>query len=419
MTDQEIRFLLSEDNNEVLDAHKEIVSMQKNKDNTLKLGESWIDDNLIGGLNNKICFFGGRPSNGKTYHCSQTINALLDKDLNPMPVRVARFNLEMPTQSLMLQEISKILKRDLKDILSRPYTKEEQPIVTKVVNSFMDKRVKNISKVLKAEDFKQFMLAFLKEVDEADKIESEELLNSLINANPQDEERIRDTFMPIKSKKVGLIDHLMIYRSKEEIDSILLVCNELKMLDRNLSFIIYFQLRRDIEDMWRDTKDKKVNYKNMLPNSTFIYQTDILQQVADIVVGMVIPQIYELENFVSVHKERNAHLKPHFFEESDDIFVKLKGRNRIYYNFIKIRLLNSFDDPRLFCSILNPEYEEKANKLMQENTKPLNGTPLFKTAPLFNQETETEVPEFKEKPLPQVSLKDAFDRPIEEEEPPF
>ena len=78
MTEEQIKFLLSEENNEVLDAHKEIVSMQKNKDAILKLGDSWIDGNLIGGLNNKICFFGGRPSNGKTYHCSQTINALLN-----------------------------------------------------------------------------------------------------------------------------------------------------------------------------------------------------------------------------------------------------------------------------------------------------------------------------------------------------
>lgn len=400
MTEEQIKFLLSEENNEVLDAHKEIVSMQKNKDAILKLGDSWIDDNLIGGLNNKICFFGGRPSNGKTYHCSQTINALLNENLNPLPVRIARFNLEMPTQSLMLQEISKVLKRDLKDILSRPYTDEEKPLVTQVVNSFKDKRVKNISKVLKAEDFKQFMLAFLKEIDDEDRVTNEEALQKLIQETPDKEEGIRKNFLPIKSKKVGLIDHLMIYRSKEEIDSILLVCNELKMLDKNLSFIIYFQLRRDIEDMWRDTKDKKINYKNMLPNSTYIYQTDILQQVADIVVGMVIPQIYDLDTFVAVHKERNSHLKEHFVEDGDDVFVKLKGRNRIYYNFIKIRLLNSFDDPRLFCSILNPDYEEKANKIMQENTKP---APSF-SAPIFNSTPVFE----KEAPIIPASLNDAF-----------
>ncbi len=388
MTEEQIKFLLSDNNNEVLDAHMGIVSMQKDKSTVLRFGESWIDDNLIGGLNNKLCFFGGRPSNGKTFHCSQTINALLNREINPIPVKIARFNLEMPTQSLMLQEISKALKRDLKDILSRPYTEEEKPIVTQIVNSFMDKRVKNISKVLRADDFKQFMLAFLAEIDEEDRVSNEIRLKSLIEENPSEEENIRKNFIPIKTKKVGLIDHIMVYKNKEEIDAILLVCNELKMLDSNLSFIIYFQLRRDIEDMWRDTKDKKVNPKNMLPNSTFIYQTDILQQVADIVVGMVIPQIYDMDEFVAVNKERNEHLKEHFSADtSDSNYSRLKGRNRIYYNFIKIRLLNSFDDPRLFCSVLNPDYEEKANKLMQENKNPFQtSVPIF-TPPVFEKES--------------------------------
>lgn len=376
MTEEQIKFLLSESNNEVLEAHKEIVSMQRDKSNILVFGDEWLDSNLIGGLNNKLCFFGSRPSNGKTYHCSQTINNLLNTELNPTPVSILRFNLEMPTQSLMLQELSKVLKRDLKDILSRPYSEEEKPIVKEIVNSFMDKRVKNISKVLLANDFRQLVLSHIKEVDRKDKEVNDERWEKHKKENLNlTEKEILNTFTHIKTKKIGLIDHLMVYKNKEEIDSILLVCNELKMLDSNLSFVIYFQFRRDIEDMWRDSKDKKVNPKNMLPNSTFIYQTDILQQVADIVVGFVIPQIYDLDEFVAVHKERNIHLEEHFSEDlADNSYVRLKGRNRIYYNFLKIRLLNSFEDPRLFCSILNPEYESKANKIMKENKNPFNNT---------------------------------------------
>lgn len=389
MTNEQIKFLLSEENNEVLDAHKEIVSMQKDKSNILLFGDKWLDDNLIAGLNNKLCFFGSRPSNGKTFHCSQTISNLLNTELNPTPVSIIRFNLEMPTQSLILQEISKVLKRDLKDILSRPYSEEERPIVSRVVNSFMDKRVKNISKVLGANDFKQLVLTHIKEFDERDREVNITRWHKHKEDNPKmTEEELINSFTPIKTKKIGLIDHLMVYKNKEEIDSILLVCNELKMLDSNLSFVIYFQFRRDIEDMWRDSKDKKVNPKNMLPNSTFIYQTDILQQVADIVVGFVIPQIYDLDEFAAVHKERNIHLKEHFSEEKDDnSYVRLKGRNRIYYNFLKIRLLNSFDDPRLFCSVLNPEYEEKANKIMQENKggfkTDISLPPIFSSPPVF------------------------------------
>ena len=363
MTEEQIKFLLSEENNEPLEAHKEIVSIQKNKSSLILLDDDWLNDNLVGGLNNKIIFGGSRPGNGKTTHCSKTINALLNSKLNPTPINIIRFNLEMPTQTLLLQQLSRSLKKSPKEILEKPYSEEDKPIVTEVVNSFMDKRIKNISKVLQAQDFKKLMLSWLSEIDEQDKQINEKELNNQIQKNPDNETEIRSNHRPLKTKKVALIDHLHIYRSKEEIDSLLLVCNELKMLDKNLSFIIYFQLRRDVEDLWRETKDKKVNPKNMLPNSTFIYMSDVLQQVADLVFSMVIPQIYELDDYVAVHKERNIHLKEHFSDDlTDNSFTRLKGRNRIYYNLLKIRLLNSFDDPRLFCDVLNKEFEEKANK---------------------------------------------------------
>lgn len=408
MTDEEIKFLLSEDNNEVREAHNEIVSLQKDKSSLLVFGKPWLDNNIVAGINNKILFFGSRPGGGKTHHCSETINALLDRKLNPTPTKVCRFNLEIPTRTLLLQQISRTLKKTPQEILDKPYSEEERPIVSKIVGAFMDKRIKNISKTLVGNDFRKFIQAFIKEIDDADDLINEPELAKVLTGDEEKDEIIKRDFPYYRTKKVCLIDHLHIYRSKEEIDNILLICNELKMQDKNLSFIIYFQLRRDIEDMWRETKDKKVNPKNMLPNSTFIYMTDVLQQVADIVVGMVIPQIYDLEEFASVYKERHEHLKEHFASDNmDNTTVRLKGRNRIYYNFMKIRLLNSFDDPRLFCDILNPEYEKTAEKLYQENKNPFT-TPTF-TVPTFEA-----IEKFP--PIKPASLNDAFGSPDKKED---
>lgn len=404
MTDEEIGFLFSEENNEALQAHKEIVSLQKDKSSLLVFGTPWLDNNLVAGINNKILFFGSRPGNGKTHHCSETINALLNRNLNKSPVKVCRFNLEMPTQTLLLQQISRTLKKTPQDILSKPYSEEEKPIIKKIVSSFMDERIVNISRTLRGEDFKKAVLKFIKDVDYADALINNPKLEPLLTGNEEQDKKIRADFDYHRTKKVCLIDHLHIYKSKEEIDTILLICNELKMQDKNLSFIIYFQLNRTIEDMWRDTKDKKINPKNMLPNSTFIYQTDILQQVADAVVGLVIPQIYDLEEFASVYKERNEHLSEHFSSDNvDNTTVRLKARNRIYYNFMKIRLLNSFDDPRLFCDILNPEYEEKLKK--EDLFKPKQ---TFTTSiPVFGDQTMTIQ---KESPIPvNFDLQSAFD----------
>ena len=401
MTDEEIRFLLSEDNNEVIQAHKEIVSLQKDKSSLFVFGKPWLDDNIVAGINNKILFFGSRPGGGKTYHCSETINALLDRELNPTPVKVCRFNLEMPTQTLLLQQISRTLKKTPKEILEKPYSEEEKPIITKIVGAFKDSRIKNISRVLVGEDFKKFVLAFIKEIDEADAKINDPILESLLTGVTDEKEiqKIKDNFIPVKTKKVCLIDHLHIYRSKEEIDTLLLICNALKMQDKNLSFIIYFQLRRDVEDLWRGSKDTKVNPRNILPNSTFIYQTDVLQQVADIVVGMVIPQVYDLDEFAAVHKERNQHLKAHFSNDTtDSSYTRTKGRNRIYYNYMKIRLINSFDDPRLFCDILNPAYEETSNRIYEENKRP-SLPPITFDIPTFDSTV----------PLPEVNFKNLND----------
>ena len=183
------------------------------------------------------------------------------------------------------------------------------------------------------------------------------------------------------------------------------------MQDSNLSFVIYFQFNRSLEEVWRDTKEKKANPKTFLPNSGHIYNTDSLMQYADLVMGMVVPQVVDLEEFVSVYKERNEHLKEHFLEDSssDNTTVRLKGRNRIFYNYLKIRLVDDFEDARLYCDILNPEFEKSSNKLYESSKKIALPNINFDT-PVYEKET----------PLIPKSLSQAFDPPaVDENDAPF
>jgi hypothetical protein len=249
-------------------------------------------------------------------------------------------NLEMPTQALLLRELKIGLGRSMSDILSESFKEEDKPKVTSIVNKLRDKRVTNFSTSVEGGDLEYLLEKFIKTVD------------------------LSDTASEIKTKKVVLVDHLHIYSDKTSIDSVLKICNQFKMKDPNLSFIFYFQFNRTTEEMWRESKEKKVNPKNMLPNSGHIYLTDLLMQYADIVMGMVIPQVVDLDEFVAVYKDRNTHLKEHFVEDNpDNSFARLKGRNRIYYNFIKIRMVDSFDDPRVYCTILYPSQESYISKL--------------------------------------------------------
>lgn len=383
MTKEEIDKLLEAENQEVIDAHIDIISIQKDKSNLVKLGIDWIDENLIGGLNNKMIFFGTRPGGGKTFNCSRVINNLLDRKINPTPIKVLRANLEMPTSALLLRELSKTLSKKPSEILYNEYTVEERPKVQAVVNSFRDSRIQNISVTLEGDAYRYMLEKFISDIDKKDaEVNKTNLERHLKEGGTE------DTFLITKTKKIVLTDHIHVYLTKTVIDNILTIQNQMKMKDRNLSFINYFQLNRETEEMWMETKDKKVNPKNMLPSSKSIYLTDMLQMYSDMTIGAVIPQVYDLDEFAAVNKERNLHLKEHFIDTDDtNKSSRLKGRNRIYYNFIKIRMIDDFDDPRIFCEVLNPEYEEKANKLMQENKNPFGATsiPSFSSSvPVFN-----------------------------------
>lgn len=386
MNRNEIDALLSKQNDEVVEAHKEIIALQKGEGHIIKTGTEHLDYFLVGGLNNKMVFIGSRPSQGKSFSCETLINNLLDISLNPDPnISILRMNLEMQTKSLLLRDLKKTLNRKMIDIISKPYSDEDRVVVTNVVNKLRDSRIINFSKALTGEDLKYLLKKFCQ------------------NANEKDLENGTTT------QKIVLIDHLHIYNSKKDIDEVLSICNEMKMEDKDLSFVIYFQFNRSLEDVWRDSKDKKANPKTFLPNSSHIYNTDTLMQYADIVIGMVIPQVVDMEEFVSVYKDRSMHLKDHFIDDSsDNVTVRLKGRNRIYYNYIKIRLIDDWEDPRLYCALLNPDYEETANKLYEQEKVTKLAPPVFNAA----SSTNTTFPSFNS-----PGIQSARDASFENESP--
>jgi len=387
MTREEIDLLLTGQNREAVTAHTEIVNLQKKKTTVLLTGIDHVDNFLIGGLTNKMVFIGSRPGMGKTTSAEKILTNLLDPSINHnQNISILKMNLEMGLQSLLLRDYKKVLGRGMKDILSKPFTEAEIPIITKVVEKHNDKRIINFSKTVNGEDLRYLLKQFI----------------TISNGKDLKE-------------KVVIVDHLHIYPTKKEIDEVLFICNEAKMSDPHLSFIFYFQFGRSLEEIWRDTKDKKANPKTFLPNSSHIYNTDSLMQYGSLVMGQVIPQVVDMEEFASVYKDRNLHLQEHFLEDNaDNKTVRLKGRNRIYYNYIKIRDLDDMEDPRLYCDILDPKYEETSNKLYAESKTPFS-TPTF-NAPIFNK-VEFERPS---EVTPNFDLNSAFDVPKKElENPPL
>jgi hypothetical protein len=349
MTREEIDLLLTGQNREAVTAHTEIVKLQRKESTILKTGIDHLDNFLIGGLSNKLIFKGSRPAMGKTTSAEKILTNLLNPEINPnQNISILKMNLEMGMQSLLLRDYKKALGRGMKDILDRPFTESEIPIIQKVVAKHNDSRIINFSKTVNGDDLRYLLKQFCS-ISEAKGL----------------------------TEKVVIVDHLHIYPTKKEIDEVLFICNEAKMSDPHLAFIFFFQFGRSLEEVWRDTKDKKANPKTFLPNSSHIYNTDSLMQYGSIVMGQVIPQVVDMEEYASIYKDRNMHLSEHFLEDNpDNKTVRLKGRNRIYYNYIKIRDLDDIDEARIYCDILNPEYEDKSNSIYLQNKTSISLPPI-------------------------------------------
>lgn len=327
ITREEIDDILEGNSNEVLEACAEIAALQRREKASIKTGIPDLDHFLITGLNNMIVAVGSRPSMGKTHLASVIKKNLLKEEINPnIDLSVLLLNWEMQTKSLVLRHMKQELNRSMRDILSREFTDEEKEEVQEVMQPLFDDRILNFNHVIEGEAFEYLVEAYI------DKNEGKEV--------------------------VIIIDHIHILLTKTQIDEFLFLCNRLKKKHTNLSFVIFFQLNREIEKRWRGSADVKVNPKSFVPNSGDIYNTDSLQQFADIIVAQVIPQVVDLDEYTTINKDRNKHLEDHYIPgESDNKTAKLKGRNRVYRHYLKIRLNDNFEDPRIYCDVIDPTIE--------------------------------------------------------------
>jgi hypothetical protein len=336
---------------EVVRAHLDIVDLQNNKKTNLKTGIEHTDYNLIDGLTNKMIFYGSRPSMGKTYTCDQIITNLLDKEVNPMDVEVLRLNWEMISKTLLLRKLKINLGKSMREIVSQPYTAEEKEIVRKTVSQLRNPRLTNYSKIVEEEVLRYLVKKFCE------------------NGN-------------VDAEKVVLVDHLHILSKKERIDNFLSVCNSLKLEYPKLSFIFFFQLNRTLETLWKGTKDSKPNPKNFRPHSGHIYNTDDMMQYADLICTLIIPQVVNLDEYAAVRRDSHEHLSLHFTDhDQDNSWVRLKGNNRIYYEYIKNRGIDDWDEPKLFCQILDDEREVTMNSTPSSNTLDMPTFPIAEELP--------------------------------------
>lgn len=317
--------LLVQDNNDINDAVKTLAKFQKGEINPIRTSFEFLNKICLGGLmTNLIIAILGRPSHGKTYLASQIKEDILrDKDRN---IGLAYFNWEMPTFSLLLTQLRKNLNLSFKEILELEPDDSQLKIMKKTADEFRDPRLTTIDRALTPQEFDYVARKYIAENIDLDQI-----------------------FI--------VIDHVGITRGankQQAIFELLEVCNNLKLDFKNkLTFIVLGQLNRQIEILWR-TKD--LNPINLRVTSEYVYGADALQQYADVIVASVIPEKagFEDKGYCTVRRKGYPHLEEHIKDEdrgSPKDYVRLKSMNRVYFDFLKVRL----DDgtPKLYCELLD------------------------------------------------------------------
>ena len=325
---EKLRSLLENNKNDINNAVKTIDNFQSGKLKPIETSLPHLNSASLGGLiPSLIISIGARPGHGKTYTLHQLKNDILDQ--NNKNIAMLLYNWEMPWFSLILIQLKKILKKSFKEILQKKPTEDELVHYKGVMDNMRDERLTTISKPLTPDEWDFVTREWIE-----DNLDKELLIIGTDHLG-----------ITVGDDKTKTIYRLMEIQNSIKLDYPDKVC-----------FLNLFQLKREIEAIWRA---KDTNPVGLRVTSEYLFGADAMMQYSDIIFAQVIPEKANMEKYTSVNKERYEHLEEHFEDNPNPTsdYVRLKGLNRIYYDYIKKRLPED-GEPNLYCELLNKEKEE-------------------------------------------------------------
>jgi len=323
--------ILSDGNKTIDQAVRFINSVQHGDVQPIKTSYEHLNDMHMGGIfPQSITTIVARPSHGKTYFMYRLTEDIMSDELNPsLSKAMLIYNWEMSTPNILLSKFKVALKKPFSKILSEPFSEEEKQIVKEITDNYRDERVIKVDRVLTPQYYYETTKYFLEQNKDKD-------------------------YCFVATDHVGMV--LKGSSSKHvAMEELLEYQNELKKEYKNSVFINLAQLRRDIELRWRSEDSNPFNHR---PNSNDIYNADAMQQVSDVIVALVLPQKPGLDTYSRVKIDNYKHLEEHFSSlGSSGEYVPLRGDNRIYYEYLKVRM-DDFDKSYLYAELLNKDQED-------------------------------------------------------------
>lgn len=354
----------------VKETKQELYAYQTGKKKIIKTNRPYLD-NIFPLVNGAVVTVSAQSGVGKSTEMMKIINNVMDKTIN---INADNFvslivSLEMKVLNIVLRGLSKHTLKKKSKILSEEFTEEELLLAQEYFKTLEDDR-NYISQVpTTPSKFFEACKEFLEEH---------------------------------KDKETCLIayDHLALTNSDKGesrntiIENLIERINDLKMLYKNVVFILVSQTNSDLGNR---AKDKDIMSQ---PRPSDLYYSQFTFQVSDYVVVINNALKNGIKEYSKIMPERYPNLKKYFLEEDSKGRVSLETYGVLYYHLLKCREADEGIYVDIYAEDLNiSDLDKKRDDYKKERTTislpPIN----FDKPPVFDST----------KPLPEVDYKNIKD----------
>ncbi len=343
--------------------------LQKGEKQLLKTGNDFIDCHIQGLLPSDAILLAANSGVGKTKLLFDTLDQILDEKINPEAknIKTLEFALEMKFLNRVLRDTNKITNKKKSEILTEEFTEEEKAVVKKYYEALQDDRRYICEEPVTTKDFYEMTKTFCELNKDAEAL-------------------------------VICVDHVLLLlkdsKFEDPAEALTSYINSLRKEFNNIYFLLLSQMNRG---SLVNIKDKD---NSMIPTTAMIYGSSHFEFLCSYIVTLVDPFRLGVNQYLKVNKERYSWLEEFFGEEDKNGKVSFNTMGNM---FLFVQKTRESDTPYKNLFIRKMDLTTDQLDKMKQSVAETSPTISFSSSmPVFNSV------DFTEKPLPVMSLNDAF-----------
>jgi len=357
--------------------------LQQGDKQLLRTGDESIDCHITGLLPSDCILYAANSGVGKTKKLFDTLDQILDEKVNPgaKNIKTLEFQLEMKFLNRILRDTNKLTSKNKSKILTEEFTEEEKEIVKRYYENLQDDRRYICEESITTKEFYEMTKTFCKINVDSDAL-------------------------------VICLDHVLLLKKEDKfedpLEALTSYINELRKEFKNVYFILLSQMNRG---SLVNIKDKD---NSMIPTTAMIYGSSHFEFLCSYIVVLVDPFRLGVSSYLKVTPDRYDWLSEFMQDGDKNGKVSFDTLSNIFEFVLKTR---ESDTPYKNLFIRKMDLTKDQLDKMKQSVAETKPTISFSTntLPSFNTVDFT-----VEKPLPQISLNDAFDVPdTKKSEDPF